>query len=86
MRAVSVGAATRTAPITAVVCVASLAGCSDVGTAPGLRRLEIHLTPAASALMVNDTARARLYGFDQSGAPYPAGPVTWRSNEPSIVT
>ena len=52
---------------------------------PALRRIEIGLTPAVSTLMVNDTTRARLSGYDGSGAPYPAGPVIWHSTNPAVA-
>jgi len=53
-----------------------------------LARLEIVLTPPPpdSTLMVNDTVRARVRGFDRSGASYPAGPVTWRSTNAAALT
>ncbi len=64
----------------------AVVSCSDSGTEPPrLGRLEVHLDRPASSLLIHDTVRARLLGFDQSGHPYPAGPVTWRSSDPSVV-
>jgi hypothetical protein len=58
----------------------------SAGPSNGLARLEIALTPPDSTLMVNDTVRARVLGFDASGAAYPAGPVTWRSTNAAALS
>ena len=64
--------------------VASVVACAEP-TNVGLERLEIRLSPNLATLMVNDTARARLLGFDGSGDTYPAGPVTWSSSDATVA-
>jgi hypothetical protein len=72
----------------AVLGAALALACNGDSAGPqgGLARLEIVLTPPDSTLMVNDTVRARVRGFDRSGAPYPAGPVTWRSTNAAALS
>lgn len=68
------------------VCAALALGCSDQSSEPPrLDRLEIHLTPDISTLMVNDTTRAQVIGFSQYDVPYPVGPNTWRSSDSLIA-
>jgi Big-like domain-containing protein len=70
-----------------VLTFAALVACSSGVSEPtGLRRIEISLVPNVATLMINDTTRARLSGFDQNGQPYPAGPVTWRSSTPAVAS
>lgn len=50
-----------------------------------MRRVQISLAPNVATLLINDTTRAYLSGFDQDGHAYPAGPVTWRSSAPTVA-
>lgn len=69
----------------AIVLCSALLGCGSDVTEPGLRRIEISLKPDVATLLINDTTRARLSGFDQNGSSYPAGPVTWSSSTPAVA-
>src|SRR5690349_19111970 len=71
-----------------VLAFTGLAACSSGISDPplGLRRVEISLKPAVATLLINDTTRAQLSGFDQNGNPYPAGPITWRSSIPAAAS
>ena len=61
-------------------------GCAgENATGPSLARLEIRLTPATATFMVNDTVQGSVVGFDRTGQPYPAGPVSWHSTAPTVL-
>src|SRR5688500_14320380 len=68
------------------VCSTVFACSSGTEPAPaGLQRIELSLAPDVATLLINDTVRAHVAGFDASGASYPAGPVTWRSTIPGAL-
>ncbi len=60
--------------------------CGDAGTGPpSLHSIELRLPASATSFMANDTIQLLVVGRDQSGAPYPAEPVTWRSSNPAVI-
>src|SRR2546425_7169570 len=77
----------RTAAIATALAVTLALGCGDSATEPnGLRRVQIAGTASLAQFLVNDSVRVRLLGFDKNDLTYPAGPVTWRSSDPTIVS
>ena len=77
----------RTAAASTALAVILALGCGDSGTEPtGLRRVQIVGTASLTHFLVNDTARLSLAGYDKNGASYPAGPVTWRSSDPTVLS
>ena len=74
----------RAGTVVGTLVMSVLGGCSDVAE-PTLGRVEIQVVPAIDTLMVHDTTRAVLSGFDQDGRSYPAGPVSWQSSNPAVV-
>jgi hypothetical protein len=61
-------------------------GCGDASTGPStLHRIELRFPASATPFLVNDTIQLVVVGRDQSDAPYPAGPVTWRSRNPAVI-
>ncbi|PYP11817.1 MAG: hypothetical protein DMD59_01855 [Gemmatimonadetes bacterium] len=79
--------AMRTAAASTALAVILALGCGDSGTEPtGLRRVQIVGTASLTHFLVNDTARVSLAGYDKNGASYPAGPVTWRSSDPTVLS
>jgi hypothetical protein len=63
-----------------------LLGCGDSSTGPpALHDIELRFPASVTPFMVNDTIQLIVVGRDQSGTPYPAGPVTWRSRNPAVI-
>jgi hypothetical protein len=61
-------------------------GCADSSTGPPtLHRIELRWPASATPFLVNDTIRLLVVGRDQADAPYPAGPVTWRSRNLAVI-
>lgn len=61
-------------------------GCEDSTGLAGLHHVEVIGPGPGAFFLVNDTAQVLLFGFARNDDPYPAGPVTWRSTNPTVAS
>jgi hypothetical protein len=72
-------------PGAALAIVLALA-CGDSSSGPSsLHSIELRWPASTSPFLVNDTLQLVVLGRDQSGQPYPVGPVTWRSSNATVL-